>query len=328
MVDPKLFTVRPMTPDDLSQALTLSTAEGWNQTEKDWRLLLDNPDNICIVVEKDNKVAGTATALVHSGKVAWIGMVIVDKAYRGQGAGRILMTQIIKKLKHIASIKLDATPAGQPLYKSFGFIDEYAIFRMTNLSLGPSGYVPAIDVPEKIIADVPADGVSEDGVSSNSVVSDGVTTDDVSSYSMASDGVTSHNMIENIFSLDEKIFGADRRYLLGKLIEDYPEKAFMVRNRSILKGYILGRAGTRFNYTGPLCADSFETARSLMSESLKPLIGKPVALDVPEGRTEFIKWLESAGFIKQRHFIRMYLNKNPYPGISGLQYLISGPEYG
>jgi len=301
MSNNKLFNIRLMTADDLSQALALSVAEGWNQTEKDWRLLLENPENICIVAEKDKKVAGTATALVHSGKIAWIGMVIVDKTLRGQGAGKMLMTQIIEKLKHVESVKLDATPAGQPLYQSLGFIDEYKIFRMTIQSLDPFGHSHSEDVPVGI-----GEMVTEK---------------------------KSGKILEEILDFDEKIFGGNRKYLLGKLIESYPEKAFIASTRSSLKGYILGRDGIRFNYVGPLCADSFEIARTLISESLRSLIGsaligKPVALDVPEKQHEFIKWLESEGFVTQRHFIRMYRNKNPYPGLPDLQYLISGPEYG
>ena len=201
------FTVRLMTADDLSQALALSVREGWNQTEKDWKLLLENNENVCIVAEKDKKVAGTATALVHSGKIAWIGMVIVDKAFRGQGVGKMLMTQIIEKLKHIESIKLDATPAGQPLYKSLGFIDEHKIFRMTNQSMSPFAYSHSEDIPVRIDGNV---------TEQNSI-----------------------KTVQEIFEYDEKIFGVSRRYLLGKLIMDYPEKAFVVRNRSVLSGYIL-----------------------------------------------------------------------------------------
>jgi predicted GNAT family acetyltransferase len=282
-----------MNSSDLGQALALSCAEGWNQTEKDWRLLLEKPDNICIVAEKDEKVAGTATALVHSGKIAWIGMVIVDKALRGQGVGKLLMTQIIERLKHVESIKLDATPAGQPLYKSLGFVNEYKILRMINQSLQTGGLA---DLQTGGLADLQTGGLAD--------------------------------LKTGILGLDEKIFGVDRRYLLGKLNEYFPEKTFFVGTRGSLKGYILGREGTRFNYIGPLCADSFETARLLISKSLRPLIGKPVALDVTEKQEEFIKWLESAGFVKQRYFIRMYLHKNPYPGIPDSQYLISGPEFG
>ena len=240
------------------------------------------------MAEKDKKVAGTATAIVYSGKIAWIGMVIVDKALRGKGAGRMLLTNIIGRLKHIESVKLDATPAGHPLYQNLGFRDEYMIFRMTNPFLETSGYSDSEDVPERISGD----------------------------------------FAKKIFALDKIIFGADRSYLLSKLIENYPEKAFFIRRGDIVKDYILGRDGSRFSYIGPLCTDSLESARSLISKSLQFLVKKPVVLDVPEEKREFIKWLESIGFIKQRYFIRMYLNRNPYPGIPESQYLISGPEYG
>jgi len=288
MTSTDIFKIRPMTGYDLPHALALSGAERWNQTEKDWRLLLEGPGNTCIVAEKDRRVAGTATALVHSGKVAWIGMVIVDKALRGQGAGKTLMTHLIKRLDHIESIKLDATPAGQPLYESLGFIPEYRIFRMTSTSVGILKDVPAGTGPEKITLKVAAE----------------------------------------IFKMDEQIFGADRSYLLGKLLDDYPEKAFFIKSDGRPEGYIFGRDGCRFNYAGPLCAGSFESARALLSKSLVYLANKPIVLDVPEDKEKLINWLESAGFTKQRFFVRMYLAKNPFPGNINSQYLISGPEYG
>jgi hypothetical protein len=61
-------------------------------------------------------------------------MVLVDKQMRGKGIGRMLMTDIINRLDHIESIKLDATPAGLPLYRKLGFNEEYSLYRMTNTS--------------------------------------------------------------------------------------------------------------------------------------------------------------------------------------------------
>ena len=127
-----LFEIRTMVPDDVNQAINLSRAEGWNQTEKDWSLLLGNKSNICLVAEKDKKITGTATALSHSKELAWIGMVLVDKDCRGQGIGKALMINILEKLQNYRSVKLDATPAGLPVYQKLGFIEERIIYRMTN----------------------------------------------------------------------------------------------------------------------------------------------------------------------------------------------------
>ncbi|NMC37656.1 MAG: GNAT family N-acetyltransferase [Bacteroidales bacterium] len=117
---------------DLVSACALSAAEGWNQTETDWRFLFSGKQNVCLVAEEDGQIAGTATALVHPPGLAWIGMVLVDKQMRGKGIGRMLMSDIINRLDHFQSLKLDATPAGLPLYRKLGFLDEYNLYRMTN----------------------------------------------------------------------------------------------------------------------------------------------------------------------------------------------------
>ena len=282
------FSIRPMKPGDLGEAFELSSNEGWNQTEKDWRLLLENPVNTCLVAEYGNRVAGTATAINHSDKVAWIGMVLVNKALRGQGAGKLLLQNIIERLEPVESIKLDATPAGEPLYKSLGFVTEYSIIRMTNSSLKFDNSDETLD---RLVQ------------------------------------ITWKNLHE-VIEMDRFIFGADRSYLLNTLFKNYPEKAFLLRQENKYPGYILGRDGTRFNYVGPVNATSTGSAMILLKQVFKSLINKPVALDILQDKEELVMWLESVGFVKQRYFSRMYLKKNPYPGIVKNQYIISGPEFG
>jgi len=277
-----------MKPGDLGEAFELSSTEGWNQTEKDWRLLIENPVNTCLVAEFGNRVAGTATAINYSDKVAWIGMVLVDETLRGQGAGKMLLKEIIGRLEHVESIKLDATPAGEPLYKSLGFVTEYSIIRMTNGSLEYDNSNESTNESLKI----------------------------------------TQNNLHDVIEMDNLIFGANRSYLLNVLFKNYPEKAFLLGQENKFLGYILGRDGTRFNYVGPVNATSTGSAMILIKQAFKSLINKPVALDILQDKEELIMWLESAGFVKQRHFSRMYLKINPYPGIVKNQYLISGPEFG
>jgi len=270
---------------DVDQALGLSIAEGWNQTEKDWKLLLENPDNVCIVAEKDGRIVGTATALNHSGKLAWIGMVLVDKPMRGMGAGKMLMTNILSRLENIESIKLDATPAGQHLYSGLGFIEEYTICRMTSSSLRSIEYRYQGDKPKNITKD----------------------------------------QLPKIIFHDSSVFGVQRDYLFNKLYSNFPNKTYAFADDVNSWGYIFGRTGTMFNYIGPACASTTETAKGLISAALEPFHSRPVGIDVLSDKTELINWLESIGFVKQRDFVRMFLGKNPYPGLPEFQYLISGP---
>lgn len=128
-------TIRPMYSGDVDSAMQLSTAEGWNQTRDDWKFFIENSVNICVVAEINKKIIGTTTAINYSGEVAWISMVLVNKAYRGMGVSKLLLQNILEKTKHCKSIKLDATFAGQQVYKNMGFIDEYTIVRLTCASV-------------------------------------------------------------------------------------------------------------------------------------------------------------------------------------------------
>ena len=50
------FIIREMRPGDITGAMKLSTAEGWNQTENDWNFLIENSKNICVIAEHSDKI--------------------------------------------------------------------------------------------------------------------------------------------------------------------------------------------------------------------------------------------------------------------------------
>src|SRR3954470_7516850 len=83
--------IRPMELGDISDAMKLSTAEGWNQTENDWRLLIENPENVCLLGQIGHEVVATTTAINYSNDEVWIGMVLVNREYRGLGVARSLL---------------------------------------------------------------------------------------------------------------------------------------------------------------------------------------------------------------------------------------------
>jgi hypothetical protein len=139
--------------------------------------------------------------------------------------------------------------------------------------------------------------------------------------------VSNENLSE-VLNLDRFVFGADRSYLLMNLLNKNPGRAFYLKKNDDPLGYIFGRAGSRFNYIGPACALTHDSVRLIISKALESLNDKAIAMDILEDKEDLISWLETIGFVKQRHFVRMYLTGNPYPGIANNQYLISGPEYG
>ncbi|NOY95300.1 MAG: GNAT family N-acetyltransferase, partial [Chlorobi bacterium] len=80
--------VRNLQPEDIKSAMGLVLSEGWNQTEKDWGLLIRNTQNVCLAAEVGGKLVATATAINYSNDVAWVGMVLVHKKYRGRGISK------------------------------------------------------------------------------------------------------------------------------------------------------------------------------------------------------------------------------------------------
>jgi N-acetylglutamate synthase-like GNAT family acetyltransferase len=120
-----------MTKEDIPGGVRLNTIVGWNQTEIDWnRFLTGSPDG-SFVMEHGAKVVGTAATLSYEHRFAWIGMMLVDPEYRQQGIGTNLLQRAIEYLDgaQIPTVKLDATPAGMPLYEKRGFVAEYEIER-------------------------------------------------------------------------------------------------------------------------------------------------------------------------------------------------------
>ncbi len=127
----KDIAIRQMHPSDLPFLMQIKNDENWNQTENDWLFLMEYFPEYCLVALDEEKVVGTITSTNFKNQVAWIGMMLVSKPYRGRGISKLLMTTIINTLQDCESIKLDATPAGAHVYTKLGFQDEYEIFRMT-----------------------------------------------------------------------------------------------------------------------------------------------------------------------------------------------------
>ena len=130
--------IRSLFESDIPAAMRLKEAAGWNQTETDWRRLLSLEPNGCFAAVRDGRLVGTTTTTIH-GELAWIGMVLVDPEHRRQGIAAQLMNVALDYLSgKVATIKLDATALGQPVYEKFGFEVESQVERWTGTSSNSS----------------------------------------------------------------------------------------------------------------------------------------------------------------------------------------------
>jgi ribosomal protein S18 acetylase RimI-like enzyme len=123
--------LRLLRPGDLADAMELSQLAGWNQTIDDWEMLLRLDPQGCFGIELDDRIVATTTLLCYGDRLAWIGMVLTSPDYRRMGfAQRLVQTALERSSAlRIESIKLDATPEGQPLYEKLGFKTEQTVER-------------------------------------------------------------------------------------------------------------------------------------------------------------------------------------------------------
>ncbi len=123
--------LRLMNAGDLTAAVDLSTAAGWNQTPQDWHMLMDLAPTNCFAIEADGRLVSTTTLLCYSQRLAWIGMVLTSANYRGRGFARRLLVTARDRADSlgIETVKLDATDEGKPIYEKFGFKAEQPVER-------------------------------------------------------------------------------------------------------------------------------------------------------------------------------------------------------
>jgi len=123
--------LRKLCAEDIPYAAQLSAQAGWNQTAEDWKTLLELSPEGCLAIEVDGQLAATTTLLCYGRRLAWIGMVLTKAEYQRRGFARKLLAFALESADRmgIATIKLDATDQGQPLYESLGFRSEQEVER-------------------------------------------------------------------------------------------------------------------------------------------------------------------------------------------------------
>ena len=123
-----------MSKNDLPLGRQLTQQAGWNQTDADLHRFLWLQPRGCFVAELASRSVGTVTTCVFD-RVGWIGMLLVNEASRRRGVGQALLHKAIEYLETqgVESMRLDATPQGQPLYEALGFTAQFRLTRFSGI---------------------------------------------------------------------------------------------------------------------------------------------------------------------------------------------------
>lgn len=290
------MTLRRMTVSDIPAAQRLRALAQWNQTDADWRLLLDLAPESCFVAEIDGLVVGTASAVrfdpAHGPKsFGWIGMLLVDPAQRRLGIGSALLNHCIAFLNQhgVETIKLDATPLGKKVYDGLGFCTEYTLERY-------------------------------EGTAQPSTLSSASEAWNIKLLRSAE--------MNELYDFDAPIFGARRNAILDAWRKNIPECAFVARINDAIAGFVLARRGERFQHIGPVIGTTPALCESLLCKALQALQSQPVVVDLLSENPWTLPIVGRCGLHAQRPLIRMFRGPNTSPDRPDQVLAICCPELG
>jgi hypothetical protein len=120
---------RPLVASHINDCMALSAEAGWNQTGDDWSLFLEH-GTVFGLSDNTGRTIATGAVLPYAGGFAWISMVLVTASRRRERIGaRILANGSAEIVKRGLVPVLDATPAGERVYRPFGFEPIFGLTR-------------------------------------------------------------------------------------------------------------------------------------------------------------------------------------------------------
>ncbi len=306
-------TVRQIALDAalLSQAQALSDEAGWNQNAADWQVFQRHGE-IFGVLTGDRLVA-TAAILPYGADFAWISMVLVTAEFRRRGLATSLMRQCMVRLHaQRRAALLDATEAGEPVYRALGFS---TLTRMTRWS-GVGGYARQPPPPLEGL-DRGADQGCGEGCVRPQPPSARPPPPNLDSHR----GSSPKAEREPACTLDASAFGTHRQFLLDDFLARPGAGAWSYGESAVVL-----RPGRHAWQIGPVIGAP-RRAATLLAQAIDAAPG-PVVIDLLDAGEDLAHDLAQRGFTPRRSFCRMALGRDTLPGNPARLLAAAGPEFG
>ena len=129
MASTDVVPLTPLSAGDVAGCMALSAEAGWNQMAEDWTVFLDR-GIVFGLREAGNRPAATGAILPYGDAFAWISMVLVTASRRRARIGTGILQACCAELARRGRVGvLDATPAGERVYRPLGFEPMFALSR-------------------------------------------------------------------------------------------------------------------------------------------------------------------------------------------------------
>ncbi len=110
-----------LSEDSIAGCMKLSAEAGWNQTADDWALFMRR-GTVFGLPDADGSPVATGAILPYPNGFAWISMVLVTTNHRRARIGTRMLETCCSELTQRGLVAvLDATPAGERVYRPLGF---------------------------------------------------------------------------------------------------------------------------------------------------------------------------------------------------------------
>lgn len=236
----------------------------------------------------EGRIVSSSAIIPYDTKVASIGMVIVHEEFRGLGLAKEAVRKCAESINGDMSLMLIATKEGKPLYEKMGF--------------------KTVDFISKFLCDqfVPV----------HLQVHDGVFIEDFNQSDLT-----------QLVDLDGAAFGDKRSVFLRNRISQSKQCLVARNTNGEIIGYGLSIQGPVNLILGPIAAADSDTA-ALIAEKLAIHHKGKLRIDVPEGRTDFMSYLERSGFVKTNTPPVMMKNSAAMPQRTNTLYAIASQAFG
>lgn len=272
---------------DILGLIELSASVNWDYDEYEIGTVLTS-GNIFGHKNAVGKIVSSAAIIPYESKLASIGMVIVNRDFRGFGLGREATQKCIESVSKNRSIMLIATEEGKPLYKKMGFT--------------------TIDYVHKYLCD-------------------NFTITDTLNHTSVKIKTFSENDFTEVVKLDEAAFGDRRSQFLKNRITQ-AEKCLVVKdNDGAIVGYGMSILGPVNLILGPIVAPDAQIAVLLIDNLCARHHGK-LRIDVPSGNEDFMSFLEKRGFVKVSQPPIMIINSDNMPTRNNTYFGIAAQIFG
>ncbi|WP_242301157.1 GNAT family N-acetyltransferase [Bacillus cereus group sp. BfR-BA-01423] len=210
------------------------------------------------VWNRRKELIASAATILYGEKVASIGMVIVHPNYKERGIGKAITDSCIKSVSTQTPIMLIATDEGKPLYEKLGF--------------------RAVSYVSKYICN--SYNVNDYCIGNE---------DYIMNYEECD--------LEKIIKIDEDAFGTSRNEFLKQRIMQSDQCVVVKDTKENVVGYGISIQTPENKIIGPIAAKNDAMAMRIVHALARGHNGK-LRMDVPEGKDDFLKELEIAGFKK------------------------------